>query len=111
MFIVDDLLLSPVKGVLWVVEKIHDAAQQELAGEREAITAALSELYLKLESGQITEVEFDAQEQVLLDSLDRLDRRQEPARAAAEPQAQPPRRRRRAAGVRRRAASSPALAP
>jgi hypothetical protein len=107
MFIVDDLLLSPIKGVLWVLEEIHDAAQQELAGEREAITAALSELYLKLESGQITEVEFDAQEQVL---LDRLDRRPAPARAAAEPKAKPPRRRR-AAGTRRTAASRPALAP
>ena len=47
MFLVDDLLMSPVKGVLWVFQEIHDAAQQELAGESEAITAALSELYMK----------------------------------------------------------------
>jgi hypothetical protein len=72
MFLVDDILLSPVKGVLWVFREIHDAAQQELAGESEAITAALSELYMKLEIGQITEEGFDAQEKVLLDRLDRL---------------------------------------
>ncbi len=71
MFLVDDLLLSPVKGVLWVFQEIYDAAQQELAGEREAITAALSELYLNLETGQISEAEFDAQEKLLLDRLDR----------------------------------------
>ncbi len=72
MFLIDNLLLSPVKGVLWVFREIHDAAQQELAGESEAITAALSELYMKLEIRQITETEFDAQEKVLLDRLDRL---------------------------------------
>lgn len=72
MFLIDDLLLSPIKGVMWVFREIHDAAQQELAGESEAITAALSELYMKLETGQITEAEFDSQEKVLLDRLDRL---------------------------------------
>jgi BMFP domain-containing protein YqiC len=72
MFLVDDILLSPAKGLLWVFQEIHDAAQQELAGESEAITATLSELYMRLEIGQITEVEFDAQEKVLLDRLDRL---------------------------------------
>jgi Gas vesicle protein G len=72
MFLIDDLLLSPVKGVLWVFREIHDAAEKELAGEGEAITGALSELYMKLETGQITETQFDAQEKVLLDRLDRL---------------------------------------
>jgi Gas vesicle protein G len=72
MFLIDDLLLAPVKGILWVFEEIRNAAEQELAGESDAITTALSELYMKLESGRITEAEFDAQEKVLLDRLDRL---------------------------------------
>ena len=72
MFLVDDLLMSPVKGILWVFREIHEAAQQELAGESEAITAALSELYMNLETERITEEQFDAQEKVLLDRLDRL---------------------------------------
>ena len=37
MFLIDDLLMSPVKGGLWVFREIHDAAQQELAGESEAM--------------------------------------------------------------------------
>ncbi|MCX5889836.1 MAG: gas vesicle protein GvpG [Deltaproteobacteria bacterium] len=86
MFLVDDILLSPVKGVLWVFREIHEAAQQELAGESEAITGALSELYMKLEIGQITETEFDAQEKVLLDRLDRL---QAAEKAAAAPEKKP----------------------
>ena len=41
MFLLDDLLLSPVKGVLWVFREIHDAAQQELAGELRRAVALL----------------------------------------------------------------------
>ena len=90
MLLIDDLLLSPVKGVLWVFREVHDAAQQELAGESEAITATLSELYMKLETGQITETEFDAQEKALLDRLDRL-QAEEQAAAATEKKAAKPR--------------------
>ncbi|MHB8069354.1 MAG: gas vesicle protein GvpG [Desulfobaccales bacterium] len=97
MFLVDDILLSPVKGILWVFREIHDAAQQELAGESEAITAALSELYMRLETGQITEKEFDAQEKALLDRLDRL---QEKEKAAAAPEKKPAKQRRKAKRTR-----------
>jgi hypothetical protein len=89
MFLVDDILLSPVKGVLWVFREIHDAAQQELAGESETITAALSELYMRLETEQITEAEFDAQEKVLLDRLDRLQAEEKAAPAPAKKPAEP----------------------
>ncbi|MBM4286391.1 MAG: gas vesicle protein GvpG [Deltaproteobacteria bacterium] len=85
MFLVDDILLSPVYGVVWVGRQIHDAAQEELAGESEAVTAALSELYMQLETGQITEAEFDAQEKVLLDRLDRLQAEEAPAAAPKKP--------------------------
>ena len=84
MFLVDDLLLSPIKGIFWVFREIHDAAQQELAGEAEAITAALSELYMRLETGQITEAEFDAREKILLDRLDLLQAQEETAMAPKE---------------------------
>ena len=33
MFLIDDVLLSPIKGILWVFREIHDAAQEEQAGE------------------------------------------------------------------------------
>ncbi len=89
MFFVDDILLCPVKGVLWVFREIHDAAQQELAGESEAITAALSELYMRLETRQITEAEFDAQEKVLLDRLDRLQAEEKAAKVLEKKPAKP----------------------
>ena len=89
MFLIDDLLMSPVKGVLWVFREIRDVAEKELAGESEAITGALSELYMKLETGQITEAQFDAQEKVLLDRLDRLQVEEEQAAAAPEEKPRP----------------------
>ena len=106
MFLIDDILLAPAKGVLWVFEEIHDAAQQELAGESETITAALSELYMRLETGQITEMEFDAQETVLLDRLDRLQVEEE---AAAAPEKKPAKPRLKAKPTRRK--SPPGVKP
>lgn len=72
MFLIDDILLSPLKGVLWIVEKVHDAAKEEMEGESARITAELSELYMMLETGRITEAEFDAKEKILLDRLDAI---------------------------------------
>ena len=72
MLIIDDLLLFPIHGIFWIFRELHKAAEQELASEAEAITARLSELYMMLETGRITESEFDAQEKILLDRLEEL---------------------------------------
>jgi uncharacterized membrane protein len=75
MFIIDDILLFPVKGMFWIFRELHKAAQQELATEAETITEELSELYMMLETGRITEDEFDAREKELLDRLDEIQER------------------------------------
>jgi len=75
MLIIDDILLFPIKSILWMFREIHNAAQQELATEAETITAELSELYMMLETGRITEAEFDAREKELLDRLDEIQER------------------------------------
>ncbi|MCK9195556.1 MAG: gas vesicle protein GvpG [Syntrophales bacterium] len=72
MFLLDDVLLFPVRGLLWVFKEIHHAVEAEQANEADAITAKLSELYMMLETGQMTEAEFDAAEKVLLDRLDAI---------------------------------------
>ena len=69
MLIADDILLLPVRSILWVFREIHNLAQEELATEAEKITTELSELYMMLETGNITEAEFDAREKELLDRL------------------------------------------
>jgi len=73
MFLIDDILLSPVHGLLWILGEIHNAVDADRANESETITTKLSELYMMLETGQVTEEEFDAAEKALLDRLDVLE--------------------------------------
>ena len=73
MLLVDDILFSPVKGIMWIFRQIHELAEEELAGEADRIRESLTELYMQLETGEITEEEFEQQEVELLDRLDALD--------------------------------------
>lgn len=72
MLLVDDILLSPVKGLFYIFKQIHNAAEEEFLNE-EGVSAQLSELYMMLETGKITEEEFNMQESTLLDRLDQIE--------------------------------------
>jgi len=72
MLLVDDILLSPIKGLFYIFKQIHNAAEDELLNE-EGVSAQLSELYMMLETGKITEEEFNTQESALLDRLDQIE--------------------------------------
>lgn len=72
MFLFDDLLLSPLKGFVFIAEKIREAALAANEAEAGAVTKRLSELYGLLERGEITEEEFDEQEEALLERLETL---------------------------------------
>ena len=76
MFLIDDILMAPARGLLWIFKEIHHAVEEEQANEAEAITTKLSELYMMLETGQMTEAEFDAAEKALLDRLDAIKERE-----------------------------------
>lgn len=75
MFLVDDIFLFPGRSIFWIFREIHHAVEEEIAGEAEAITAKLGELYRMLETGQMTEEEFDAAERALLDRLEAIEQR------------------------------------
>jgi len=72
MLIIDKLLLSPIYATVWAARQIQNTIQQEREAEPAQITAELSELYMRLEAGQISEGEFAANETELLDRLDQL---------------------------------------
>ena len=72
MFLIDNLLVAPLRGLLFVLKKIDEAVQQEVEVEEQAIMADLSALHRALDSGTITEAEFEAREQKLLHRLDQL---------------------------------------
>ena len=72
MFLIDDILLFPAKGLFYIFKQIHKAAEEEFLNE-ENISAELSELYMMLETGRITEEEFDKSESVLLNRLEQIE--------------------------------------
>lgn len=73
MLLVDDILLSPVRGILWIFREIHNAAMEDALNESESITQQLRSLYMQLETGKLTESEFDEQEKELVDRLDQIE--------------------------------------
>jgi hypothetical protein len=77
MFLVDNILLAPFNSLIWVFKEIHESAQQEIDGEADSVTHALSALYMQLDTGDITDEQFAAEEKVLLDRLDEIWEREE----------------------------------
>jgi len=71
-FLLDDILLAPLKGIIWVAEKIQESAEKELLDE-EQVKRDLTELYMRLETGQITEEEFTTQEEELVERLEAIE--------------------------------------
>jgi hypothetical protein len=77
MLLVDDILFFPATSILWIFREIDKIAHEELDGQGQAINEQLRLLYMQLETGRITEQQFDAEEKILLDRLDAIDSRLE----------------------------------
>lgn len=71
-FFIDDILLSPAKSLWWMLKEIGNAVQREQQEEAERLTAKLRTLYMQLETGRITDDEFDEAEAQILERLDEL---------------------------------------
>ena len=71
MFIIDTILLAPIKGIIWLGEKIKEVADKELNDEGR-IKEKLMELQFKLELDEISEEEYNRQEKELLERLDAI---------------------------------------
>ena len=71
MFLIDDILLAPIKGVVWLGEKIKEVADKELYNE-EQIKGKLMELQLRFEMEEISGEEYNKQEKELLVRLDAI---------------------------------------
>lgn len=72
MFLIDDILLSPVNGFVWLCRQIEQTALKETEITPEMISAELTQLYMMLETEQISPEDFDMREAELLDLLDEL---------------------------------------
>lgn len=65
------LPLAPVRGVVWVSERVREVAEDQYY-DPEPVHRALADLEQRLLSGEIDEETFDRQEDELLDRLDEI---------------------------------------
>lgn len=84
MLVADDILCFPFRGLGFILRQIHRAAQQELVNEADHLRAELSELYMRLETRQITEAQFAARESPLLDRLARAEAQDDAAETESD---------------------------
>ena len=76
MFLLDDILLAPIKGVVWLGKKINEVVEKELTDEGR-IKEELMQLQLKFELDEIGEEEYNKEEKELLARLDTVRKRRE----------------------------------
>ncbi len=76
MLLIDDILLAPLKGLIFLGKKIDDLAQKELS-DIGRIKERLMELQLKFEMDEISMEEYDRRETELLEIIERIQKEKE----------------------------------
>ena len=71
MFLLDDILLAPLHGVIWMGDKLNEVIQHEEHNENR-LKENLLELQSKLDMGEISEDEYRRQETDLLERLEAI---------------------------------------
>mgnify|MGYP001583439579 CR=1 FL=1 len=71
MFLIDDILLAPLNGVIWLGKKINEVAEKEFSDEG-LIKEKLMQAQLRFEMDEISEEEYNKQEAELLARLDAI---------------------------------------
>jgi len=70
-FILDDILFSPIKLTVWLGEKLRDAAYQEMTDESK-VHEALLQIQMRFEMDEISEEEYEKQENQLMQQLEMI---------------------------------------
>jgi len=76
MFLIDSILLAPLKGVVWLGEKLNEIVDKEL-NDTGRIKEELMRLQLQFELDEINQKEYDKKENELLDRLDAITKSEE----------------------------------
>ena len=71
MFLIDDILLAPLNGVVWLGKKINEVTEREFSDEG-LIKEKLMQLQLRFEVDEISEEDYDRQEKELLGRLEAI---------------------------------------
>jgi len=71
MFLIDDILLAPLNGIIWLGKKINEVAEKEFSDEG-LIKEKLMQLQLRFEIDEISEDNYNRQEKELLERLEAI---------------------------------------
>jgi len=73
VLLIDDLILSPLHGLLFVFKELAKRGEAELMND-EPVRQELREAYMLLETGRISEEEFERRESRLIRRLEEIER-------------------------------------
>jgi hypothetical protein len=79
---------GPVLGVKWVLDRVVEEAERELYDE-DSIRRAIAELGMQRDLGELTEEEYEAAEDALVERLQQARARKRAAEAGGPPEASP----------------------
>lgn len=71
MFLIDSILLAPLKGIIFIAEKVNEVIKKETSDEG-TIKERLMALQLKFEMDEIDEEEYDKREDEMLKLLENI---------------------------------------
>ena len=71
-FLIDDILLASIKGIVWIAEKVRDMALEELEDTPEKLQRELLDLQMTFETEEITEAEYEKKEKDILERMEVL---------------------------------------
>lgn len=75
MFLIDDILLAPIKGFLAICNKVKEIAEDEMRDTPEKLQKELLELQMLLEAGQIGEEQQAKKEKNILERLNAIQKK------------------------------------
>ncbi|MBL7176146.1 MAG: gas vesicle protein GvpG [Desulfobacteraceae bacterium] len=70
-FIIDDILLSPIKFTMWIGKKLEEIAHAELTDESK-IHEELLDLQMRYEIGEVSEETYEKEEAMLMERLEAI---------------------------------------
>ncbi len=73
MFFLDDVVMSPFKGFMFLAREVANAVDKEKENQKLHLMSDLTSLHKMLEGGEISDDEFDEREAAILDLLERFE--------------------------------------
>lgn len=70
-FLIDDIILGPIKIPVWISKKLSESAEKEMTDDSR-IHEDLLELQMRYEMGEVNDEEYEKQETRLMEKLEEI---------------------------------------